>query len=173
MSSPISTLNRASQIKEITAADPRVAKILQAIKLYNRRPDALIQILHTAQGIFGYLPLNVLQYVARELKIPPAQVYGVATFYHFFSLKPKGEHMVVVCTGTACYVKGAQALLDAMDKAYGLKPGQNTADGKVGLEQARCIGACGLAPAVVIDEEMQPKLAVDKMLQLVDRKSVV
>lgn len=167
------TLNRASQIKEITAADPRVAKILQAIKLYNRRPDALIQILHTAQGIFGYLPLNVLQYVARELKIPPAQVYGVATFYHFFSLKPKGEHNVVVCTGTACYVKGAGKILEAMEKLYGVKPGSGTPDGKLGLEQARCIGACGLAPAVVIDEEMQPKVDAATLADLIKAKTGV
>ena len=167
------TLNRASQIKEIPAADPRIAKVLQAIKLYQRRPDALIQILHTAQGIFGYLPLNVLQYVSRELKIPPAQVYGVATFYHFFSLKPKGEHQVVVCTGTACYVKGAQKILDALAADYGLKPGATTPDGKLGLEQARCIGACGLAPAVVIDEEMQPKVEAAKMSALVAEKTGV
>lgn len=168
-----STLNRASQIKELPASDPRAAKVLLAIKQYQRKPDALIQILHTAQGIYGYLPLNILQYVAKELKLPPSQVYGVATFYHFFSLKPKGEHSVVVCTGTACYVKGAQAILDAMDKAYGLKPGMTTPDGKLGLEQARCIGACGLAPAVVIDEEMQPKLDAAKLLPAVKAKTGV
>jgi bidirectional [NiFe] hydrogenase diaphorase subunit len=167
------TLNRASQIKEIPAGDPRIAKVLQAIKLYQRRPDALIQILHTAQGIFGYLPLNVLQYVSRELKIPPAQVYGVATFYHFFSLKPKGEHQVVVCTGTACYVKGAQKILDQLAADFGLKPGATTPDGKLGLEQARCIGACGLAPAVVIDEEMHPKVEASKMSALVTAKTGV
>lgn len=168
-----STLNRASQIKELPASDPRAAKVLLAIKQYQRKPDALIQILHTAQGIYGYLPLNILQYVARELKLPPSQVYGVATFYHFFSLKPKGEHSVVVCTGTACYVKGAQAILDAMESAYGLKPGMTTPDGKLGLEQARCIGACGLAPAVVIDEEMQPKLDAAKLLPVVKAKTGV
>ena len=136
------TLNRASQIKEIPAADPRITKVLQAIKLYQRRPDALIQVLHTAQGIFGYLPLNVLQFVSRELKIPPAQVYGVATFYHFFSLKPKGEHQVVVCTGTACYVKGAQKILDQLAADFGLKPGQTTPDGKLGLETRDPPGGC-------------------------------
>lgn len=167
------TLNRAAQIKEITAADPRVAKVQQAIKLYQRRPDALIQILHTAQGIFGYLPLNVLQFVSRELKVPPSQVYGVATFYHFFSLKPKGDHQVVVCTGTACYVKGAQKILDELGKQWGLKPGQTTPDGKLGLEQARCIGACGLAPAVVIDEEMQPKVDAAKIDALISAKTGV
>jgi bidirectional [NiFe] hydrogenase diaphorase subunit len=161
------TLNRASQIKPLTGEDPRAAKVLQAIKQYQRRPDALIQILHTAQGIFGYLPLNVLQFVAQELKVAPSQVYGVATFYHFFSLKPKGEHQVVVCTGTACYVKGAAKILEALEKERGLKPGSTTPDGKLGLEQARCIGACGLAPAVVIDDQMQPKVDASKVDALI------
>lgn len=167
------TLNRASQIKAPPDKDPRAAKVLAAIKQHQRRPDALIQILHTAQGIYGYLPLNILQRVAKELLLPPSQVYGVATFYHFFSLKPKGEHSVVVCTGTACYVKGAQAVLDALQQAYGLKPGMTTKDGKLGLEQARCIGACGLAPAVVIDEEMQPKLDAAKVVAAVQARTGV
>jgi bidirectional [NiFe] hydrogenase diaphorase subunit len=99
----------------------------------------------------------------------------VATFYHFFSLKPKGEHNVVVCTGTACYVKGANKILESMEKLYGLKPGGGTADGRLGLEQARCIGACGLAPAVVIDDEMQPKVASEAALlsQLIKDKTGV
>lgn len=161
------TLNRASQIKAMAKGDPRAAKVLQAIKQYQYRADALIQILHAAQGIFGYLPLNVLQLVAQELKITPSQVYGVATFYHFFSLKPKGEHQVVVCTGTACYVKGANKILEALERDRGLKPGATTADGKLGLEQARCIGACGLAPAVVIDDQMQPKADAEKIDALI------
>jgi len=167
------TLNRASQIKELSPDDPRAAKVLQAIKLYQRRPDALIQVLHTAQGIFGYLPLNVLQFVARELGVPPSQVYGVATFYHFFSLKPKGEHQVVVCTGTACYVKGAAKILDALEKEWGLKPGSTTPDGRLGLEQARCIGACGLAPAVVIDDQMQPKVDAAKINAMIQERTGV
>lgn len=167
------TLNSISQIKAIPEGDPRAAKVLLAIKQYKRRPDALIQILHTAQSLYGYLPLNILQFVAKEVKLPPSQVYGVATFYHFFSLKPKGEHSVVVCTGTACYVKGAQGILDALHKAYGLKPGETTPDGKLGLEQARCIGACGLAPAVVIDEEMQPKVDANAVVQTVKSKTGV
>jgi bidirectional [NiFe] hydrogenase diaphorase subunit len=167
------TLNRASQIKALPPSDPRMTKVLQAIKLYQRRPEALIQILHTAQGIFGYLPLPVLQYVSRELNVPPAQVYGVATFYHFFSLKPKGDHQVVVCTGTACYVKGAQKILDALQNGLGLKPGTTTPDGKLGLEQARCIGACGVAPAAVIDDNMQPKVDAGSILALVREKTGV
>jgi bidirectional [NiFe] hydrogenase diaphorase subunit len=167
------TLNDASQIKALPEGDPRLAKVQAAIKLYQRRPDALIQILHTAQSLYGYLPLNILRFVAGELRLPPSRVYGVATFYHFFSLKPKGEHSVVVCTGTACYVKGAQAILQAMEKRYGLKPGQTTPDGKLGLEQARCIGACGLAPAVVIDEDMLPKADANKVLEAAQAKAGV
>lgn len=165
--------NRTVNVPDIPQDDPRLKRIALVINSYGHQQAALIQVLHSAQALFGYLPKNILQLVARELHVPTAKVYGVATFYHFFSLKPKGEHMVVICTGTACYVKGAQGLLDAMDKAYGLKPGQNTADGKVGLEQARCIGACGLAPAVVIDEVMQPKLTADKMIELIKAKAGV
>lgn len=165
-----STLNRASQIKESAPGDPRAAKVLQSVRLYQRRPEALIQILHAAQGIYGYLPLSILRLVARELGLPPAQVYGVATFYHFFSLRPKGEHQVVVCTGTACFVKGAARILEAMEKGWGLKPGATTSDGKLGLEQARCIGACGLAPAVVVDEVMQPKAEAGRISAMVEEK---
>jgi len=164
------TLNRASQIKEIPATDPRLAKVNLAIKQYQRRQDALIQILHTAQDLYGYLPLNVIQHIARELKIPPSRVYGVVTFYHFFSLKPKGEHMVVVCTGTACHVKGAGKLLDEIAKGFNIKVGQTTPDGKIGLEQARCIGACGLAPAVIIDNEVLAKVDATKVVDMIKTK---
>jgi bidirectional [NiFe] hydrogenase diaphorase subunit len=97
----------------------------------------------------------------------------VATFYHFFSLKPKGEHQVVVCTGTACYVKGAAKILDALEKEWGLKPGSTTPDGRLGLEQARCIGACGLAPAVVIDDQMQPKVDAAKINAMIQERTGV
>ncbi len=166
-------LNRAVQIKTLAEDDPRRAKVLQAVQLYRRQPDALIQILHAAQGVFGYLPLGVLALVAQELRLPPSRVFGVATFYHFFSLKPKGEHQVVVCTGTACHVKGAQRLLDRLQSAWGLKPGATTVDGRLGLEQARCIGACGLAPAVVIDDQMQPKVAAEGIVELIAERTGV
>lgn len=142
---------------ELPKSDPRVKLILAKIKKENYRQDALIEILHAAQNAYGYLPLNVLAFITRELKVPPSRVYSTVTFYHFFSLKSKGEHTCLVCTGTACYVKGAQAVLDEVEKQFGLKNGEVTADNKLGVQTARCIGACGLAPAVIVDEEVVPR----------------
>jgi bidirectional [NiFe] hydrogenase diaphorase subunit len=127
-------------------------KILEVqMKRFQFKGDALIEVLHKAQELFGYLDDGLLLYIAHNLKLPPSRVFGVATFYHFFSLKPKGEHTCVVCMGTACYVKGADKVLAALEERTGVKAGETTADGKVSLMTARCIGACGLAPAVVYD----------------------
>jgi bidirectional [NiFe] hydrogenase diaphorase subunit len=112
--------------------------------------DALIEVLHTAQELFGYLSPPLLKTISHKLKLPPSRVLGVATFYHFFSLKPKGEHTFVVCIGTACYVAGALGLIQGLEHRCA-KAGQTTPDGKVSVETARCIGSCGLAPAVIYD----------------------
>jgi bidirectional [NiFe] hydrogenase diaphorase subunit len=150
--------------------DPRLKLIAAKIKKENHKPDALIEILHTAQNAYGYLPKNVLAYITKALKLPPSRVYSTVTFYHFFSLKSKGEHTCLVCTGTACYVKGAQALLDTIEKDLALKPGQVTADNKLGVQVARCIGACGLAPAVVLDEEVQGKIKPEEIIAKIKAK---
>jgi bidirectional [NiFe] hydrogenase diaphorase subunit len=133
------------------SGDRRFKLLDTAIKRHQFRQDALIEVLHAAQTHFGYLEDDVLLYIARTLRLPPSRVYGVATFYHFFSLKPQGEHTCVVCMGTACYVKGAARLLEAAEELAGLHPGETTADGKISLLTARCLGACGIAPAVVYD----------------------
>lgn len=122
-------------------------------KLGNQR-SALIETLHSLQQAFGYLDKPGLAYVAASLKIPLSQVYGVATFYHHFMMKPQGEHACIVCMGTACYLKGAPELLKTAAACEGLKPGETTPDGKVSLLIARCFGACGLAPVVVIDNDV-------------------
>ncbi len=127
-------------------------KILDAtLRKQQFRPDALIEVLHKAQELFGYLEADVLLYVARALLLPPSRVYGVATFYHLFTLKPRGEHTCVVCMGTACFVKGSGDILAAAEQCARVKAGQTTADNRVSLLVARCIGACGIAPAVVYD----------------------
>jgi bidirectional [NiFe] hydrogenase diaphorase subunit len=127
-------------------------KILDAtLRKQQFRPDSLIEVLHKAQELFGYLEEDVLLYVARALLLPPSRVYGVATFYHLFTLKPRGEHTCVVCLGTACFVKGAGDILAAAEKYAGVKSGETTPDNRVSLLSARCIGACGIAPAVVFD----------------------
>jgi bidirectional [NiFe] hydrogenase diaphorase subunit len=127
-------------------------KILDAtLRKQQFRPDALIEVLHKAQELFGFLEEDVLFYVARALLLPPSRVYGVATFYHLFTLKPQGEHSCVVCLGTACFVKGANELLATAEGYAGVKSGETTANKRVSLLTARCIGACGIAPAVVYD----------------------
>jgi bidirectional [NiFe] hydrogenase diaphorase subunit len=134
------------------AADKRL-KILEAtMKRYQYQPDALIEVLHKAQELYGFLEPAVLRLVAGGLKLPPSRVYGVATFYHLFSLRPAGDHTCVVCMGTACFVKGAEQLLAAVHQAAGIRPGETTQDRKLSLLTARCIGACGIAPAVVYDQ---------------------
>lgn len=117
------------------------------------RPDALIETLHTVQESFGYLDDNALMFVSNALRVAPSQVYGVATFYHYFNLKPQGEHTCAVCLGTACYIKGTDRLLAHIQEDYDVEPGGTTADGRLSLLTVRCVGACGLAPALVIDGE--------------------
>jgi bidirectional [NiFe] hydrogenase diaphorase subunit len=115
---------------------------------------ALIETLHSVQETFGYLDEESLKYVAKSLRTPLSKVYGVATFYHFFTLKPQGEHSCVVCTGTACHIKGAETILHALKNRFGVGPGETTADNKLSVLSARCIGSCGLSPAVVLDGQV-------------------
>ena len=151
------------------SGDKRFKLLDVAIKRHQNRPDALIEVLHAAQELFGFLEDDVLIYVGRSLGVPLSRVYGVATFYNFFSLKPQGEHTCVVCLGTACYVKGAGALLAAMQSAEGLRAGETTPDGKLSLVTARCIGACGLAPAVVFDGDTAGKVTSESALERLAR----
>ena len=157
---------------DLPKTDPRVKLIAAKIKKENYKPDALIEILHTAQNAYGYLPMNVLKYITKALRLPPSRVFSTVTFYHFFSLKSKGEHTCLVCTGTACYVKGAQGILNEIEKQFALKPGQGSADNKLGVQVARCIGACGLAPAVVLDEEVLAKVNTAEIADKIKAKIV-
>jgi bidirectional [NiFe] hydrogenase diaphorase subunit len=136
---------------EHPSGDKRFRILDTTMKRYQFQQDCLIEVLHKAQDLFGFLELDVLFYVARSLKLPPSRVYGVATFYHLFSLKPQGEHTCVVCMGTACFVKGAERIMERVEELIGIRAGQTTTDRKVSLLTARCIGACGIAPAVVLD----------------------
>ena len=128
------------------------------------RPAALIEALHAAQEAFGYLDENALHFVGDTLGVPHSRVYGVATFYSFFTLKPQGEHTCVVCTGTACYINGAKDILAGIERDLKIKPKQTTADGKVSLLTARCIGACSMAPACIIDGDMHGKIDVHELV---------
>lgn len=145
--------------------DKRWRLVDATMRRHGNRPGALIETLHTVQEAFGYLDEDALRYAAASLHVPLSKVYGVATFYHYFTLKPQGRHTCVVCMGTACYIKGAQALLDAIEREHGVTPGETTPDGALSVLTARCIGGCGLAPAGVVDGEVLGKLAPDDLLQ--------
>jgi bidirectional [NiFe] hydrogenase diaphorase subunit len=127
--------------------------------------DSLIEALHSVQESFGFLDETAMQFVSVSLDVPLSKVYGVATFYHLFMLKPKGRHACVVCTGTACYIKGAQQMLDAIDDAFGVGPGETSEDGSLSVLTARCVGACGLAPAVVLDREVLGKQTGEQLVE--------
>jgi bidirectional [NiFe] hydrogenase diaphorase subunit len=138
-------------------------------KLGNER-SALIEALHSLQQYFGFLDKPGLTYIATTLRLPLSQVYGAATFYNHFSLKPQGKHACVVCTGTACFIKGAPELQKAVTRAYEIEPGETTADGEMSLMTARCFGACGLAPVAVVDSEtmgrITPAILMERLHQI-------
>jgi bidirectional [NiFe] hydrogenase diaphorase subunit len=130
---------------------------------------ALIESLHSVQQAFGYLDDEAMRYVARSLRVPLSKVYGVATFYHYFTLKPQGKHACVVCLGTACYIKGSGEILKEVSKRYSIVDGQTTPDGELSLLSARCIGACGLAPAAVIDGDVIGKATIEQVSDRLER----
>lgn len=149
------------------SGDKRFKMLDASMKRHRHQPDALIEVLHTAQELFGHLDNDLLLYIAHSLKLPPSRVYGVATFYHFFTFTPKGAHTCVVCMGTACYVKGAANVLASLEQRVQIHAGETTPDSQLSLLTARCLGACGLAPAVVFDGEVAGNLTPDVALQRV------
>jgi bidirectional [NiFe] hydrogenase diaphorase subunit len=150
------------------SGDNRFKLIDRTLKRFQYQQDALIEVLHTAQEAFGFLSDDLLIYVARQLKLPLSWVYGVATFYHFFSLKPQGEHNCIICMGTACYVKHAADIVAALQQKYGIESGQTTPDNKLSLNMARCLGSCGLAPVLVLDGEVLGRETPDSALAHVE-----
>ena len=139
-------------------------EIRDLIDLYFKgKRGCLIQVLHTAQGLYGYLPLELQQYIADKLEIPLSEVSGVVSFYSFFSVKARGEHTIRVCLGTACYVRGGKKIIDHLVKKLGVEVGGTTADRKFTFEIARCIGACGLAPALMIDDVVYRQMSPSKV----------
>jgi bidirectional [NiFe] hydrogenase diaphorase subunit len=162
---PVQKLN----IKAIDkTSDNRYKLLNRSITKYQSSGNALIEVLHAAQDIFGYLEDDLLIYVARSLKLPFSTVYGVATFYHFFRLFPKGEHTFVLCMGTACYVKGAADMQEAVEHHCKVKFGETTPDNKVSLIYSRCVGSCGLAPVAVIDDAVVGKLIPQNAVRYIE-----
>ena len=144
----------------------------KALKEHNYQESALLEILHKAQGIYGYLDKDLLMDIALSLNLPPSHVFGVATFYSFFNLEKPGEHIVTGCLGTACYVKGVEEIMQAIEREFKIKRGETTADGKLSLFVTRCIGACAMSPAIVVDDEVIGKatkeIVIERLKQLLE-----
>ncbi|MDA8237651.1 MAG: bidirectional hydrogenase complex protein HoxE [Chloroflexi bacterium] len=154
-----------SHRKPAAPSDDKRWKIVETrMRRHGDRPQALIEALHAAQEAFGYLDSDALEFVGDTLGVPHSRVYGVATFYSFFTLKPQGEHTCVVCTGTACYINGAKEILGGLERRLHVRPKETTADGKVSVLTARCLGACSLAPAVIVDGDVQGKVDAGELV---------
>jgi bidirectional [NiFe] hydrogenase diaphorase subunit len=134
--------------------DNRRLLLEKVLKEHNYQENALLEILHRAQEIYGYLDKDLLMDISGSLNIPPSHVYGVATFYSYFKLRKPGEHVVTGCLGTACYVKGVEQIMEAVEEEFNIKRGGSTKDGKLSLLVTRCIGACAMAPTIVVDDEV-------------------
>ena len=150
------TAEEAAQLKEVIDAN-------------KQDPSRLMFVMQEAQGIYGYLPMEVQQMIADGMNVPLEKVYGVATFYAQFALSPKGVYNVSVCLGTACYVKGAQAILDELEKQLGIKAGGTTPDGQFTLEATRCLGCCGLAPVMTVGDEVYGRLTPADIRGILDK----
>ncbi len=155
--------------------DSRFNLLNKSLKNLHYVQDALIEVLHNAQDIFGYLSEDVLIYIARQLKLPPSRVYGVATFYHLFSFEAKGTHNCTVCLGTACYVKGSANILSSLEQNFQITIGETFANRQLSLSSDRCLGSCSLAPVLVLDNEVlgleTPETVVEKVKAKLQRAS--
>ena len=149
-------------------SEAAVRRIEEICDSYSKENTPLIMILSDIQNEYGYIPLEVQELVSKKTGISVAEIYGVVTFYSFFSLTPKGKYVIGCCLGTACYVKGAQNVIDKFSELLGIKPGETTEDGLFTLDALRCIGACGIAPAVSINGKVYPKVAVGQVEGIID-----
>jgi len=149
--------------------DERDQKLQEIINKHKDTRGALIPVLHEAQEVYGYLPMNVQKMISEGLNVPLAEIYGVVTFYTQFTLVPKGRFKVQVCMGTACYVKGSSAILDELKQKLGIHVGECTEDGKFSLDACRCIGACGLAPVIMINDDVYGRLTPEQIQGIVDK----
>jgi len=153
-------------LKEFSAE--KIAELDEIIAKYKGKPGGLIPVLEEAQVALEFLPVSVQKKIARGLNLPLSRVYGVVTFYSFFTMTPRGRHTVRVCLGTACYVRGGKALAEAIEKNYGVKEGETTADRKFTYESVRCLGACGLGPVVVVDNDVHGRVKPGKVKDILN-----
>jgi len=154
-------------LKEFTAE--QVAKLKSIIEKFKGKPGGLIPVLEEAQVALEYIPISVQKRIASGLNLPLSRVYGVVTFYSFFTMTPRGKHTIRVCLGTACYVRGGKALTEALEKQFGIKQGETTPDRMFTLESVRCLGACGLGPVVVVDEDVHGRLKPGKVKEVLSQ----
>lgn len=147
----------------------KLDQIANVIDSYGANPSNLIQVLHASQQIYGYLPYEVQKFIADKMNIAVSNVSGVVTFYSFFSTKPKGKHTIMVCLGTACYVRGGKKIVDGLQKNLKVEVGDTTQDGKFTLSVARCIGACGLAPAMMIDNVVYKSVSANRLDSIISK----
>jgi NADH:ubiquinone oxidoreductase subunit E len=164
MSIPATTCNCGNETDQ-----EKYARIADVIDEYKDREGCLIQILHMAQGIYGYLPLELQRFIAEKLNKPLSEVSGVVTFYTFFSTKQRGENTIRVCLGTACYVRGGKKIIEKLREILDVEVGGTTDDGKFSLEVMRCIGACGLAPAITINDKVYKQVNPDKLRNILEQ----
>jgi NADH:ubiquinone oxidoreductase subunit E len=156
------------QLKNLEEINPdltpeMMSQVDEIIEQFKGKPGCLIPVLEECQRVVGYLPLELQEYIGKGLNIPGSTIFGVVTFYSFFSMVPKGRHLIKVCLGTACYVRGSKNLLKCLTDDFGLEPGQTTDDKRFSLETVRCLGACGLAPAVVVDADTHGGVRPNKL----------
>ena len=154
---------------DVVANEKQFIELKEYIDSIRHTQGILMQTLHKAQDIFGYLPIEVQKFISYETEVPLAEVYGVATFYSQFSIEPKGRHKIGVCLGTACYVKGSQNVLDKLSKELNIKVGETTPDNLFTLEATRCLGCCGLAPVMMIDGDVYGKLEAKKIPEILEK----
>lgn len=147
--------------------DDRRAMLEKVMKEHDYQEGALLEILHKAQELYGYLSKDLLMELSGSLNLPPSHVFGVATFYSYFKFKPLGEHLVTSCLGTACYVKGVEEIILAIEREFNFKRGESTADGKLSLFVTRCIGACAMAPNIIVDGEVIGKSTKEGALEYI------
>ncbi len=149
--------------------DEKARKLQEIIEKHKDTKGALIPVLHEAQDVYGYLPMSVQKQISEGLGVPLSEIYGVVTFYTQFSLKPKGRFKISACMGTACYVKGANLILEKLQEKLGISVGECTEDGKFSLDACRCIGACGLAPVIMINDDVYGRLTADDIEKILDK----
>ncbi|MDY0234819.1 MAG: NADH-quinone oxidoreductase subunit NuoE [Gudongella sp.] len=146
-------------------------KLRDYIETVEKNETSLIQVLHEAQHIFGYLPKEVQLFVGEQLDIPASKIYGVVSFYSFFTMEPKGKYVINICMGTACFVRGAEAIVKQFEKTLNIKTGETTGNGIFTIDCLRCVGACGLAPVVMVNDDVYGKVTVEDIPKIIAKYS--